>query len=195
MQRNVSSSGTIPTTRAIIPQEIDILNSSQISFAMIGLEFAQHSDKDGAFHTRFDIKCDRSSTSVDIRPPLAELLLESKIMSIVDFDESMQKMHGIHQQAMSKFELSPSSKGSSISLMHEKLPVKILKASTLVLVGNKKWKNNCCRFVGALPASGKDVLVRIRCDKNSGAGELAICCDSAIALNSLLAFLKKAILH
>ncbi len=186
MQRSVSSSGAIPTTRTVLPQEIDMLNTSQISYAMIGLEFAQNSDKDGAFHSRFDIKCDRSSTSVDIHTPLAELLVGNE-MSISDFDESMQKLHGIHQHAISKFELSLSSQ------KYEELPSKILKASTLTLVGNKKWKNNCCRFVGTLPASGKDVLVRIRCDENSGAGELAICCDSAMALNSLLAFLKKAI--
>ena len=60
-------------------------------------------------------------------------------------------------------------------------------------MGKKKWSNGICRFIGSLPASGKDVLVQIKCDRKTGAGEVTICCDSAMALSSLLAFLKSAI--
>lgn len=197
LQRKVSTSGVIPTSRVVIPQEIDMLNSSQMSYAMVGLEFAQVSDKDGAILSRFDIKCDRSSTSVDIRPPLAELLTVNRNqMSIADFDESMQKMHGIHQQAVIKFDLSSISEesGSGISSLYKQLPSRILNVSTLTLVGKKEWNGSTCRFAASLPASGKDVLVKIQCDKKTGTGELTICCDSATALSSLLRFLKKAIL-
>jgi len=187
MQRKVATNGTIPTTRTAIPQEIDILNSSQISYAMVGLEFAQVSDKDGATLARFDVKCDRSSNSIDIRPPLAELLVGSKMKSS-DFDEAMQKLHGIHQRAVSKFDSS--SIEGEVSEFYDDLPVKILKASNLTMVGKKKWSNGVCRFVGCLPASNKEVLVRIQCDKKTGSGEVTICCDNAMALSSLLAFLK-----
>ena len=106
-----------------------------MSYAMVGLEFAQVSDKDGAILSRFDIKCDRSSTSVDIHPPVAELLIGNKNgMSIADFDETLHKMHGIHQQVASKFDLSSISEGggSDISLLYSQLPSRILNVSTLV---------------------------------------------------------------
>jgi len=61
------------------------------------------------------------------------------------------------------------------------------------MVGSKEWEKNYCRFSGCLPESGKDVLVRIQCDDKSGSGEIVIFCDSAMALNSLLAYFKKAI--
>ena len=61
------------------------------------------------------------------------------------------------------------------------------------LVGKKEWRNNYSRFVGILPASGEDVLVQVKCEKKTGAGVMTICCDSTMALNSLLAFLKKAV--
>jgi hypothetical protein len=129
MQRKVTTSGAIPTTRIMIPQEIDMLKSSQVSYAMVGVEFAQVSEKDGSMLARFDIKCDRSSTSVDIRPPLAELLI-GKQMNMSDFNQSMQALHGIHQRAVSKFNLS-SSKGS-VSSIYDELPSKIMKSSNLV---------------------------------------------------------------
>ena len=59
----MKNSGVVPTTRTVIPQEIDMLNNSQKSYAIVDLEFAQTSDKDGAIVARFDVvKCDRSST-------------------------------------------------------------------------------------------------------------------------------------
>ncbi len=138
MQRKVTTNGVIPTTRTAIPQEIDMLNTSQISYAMVGLEFAQVSDKDGAILARFDVKCDRSSTSIDIRPPLAELLIRSAI-TISDFDDAMQKLHGIHQRAVSKFD-SSSIEEREVSTFYDDLPLKILKASNLV-------SHCCCSFV------------------------------------------------
>lgn len=133
MQRNVPTSGSIPTTKVVIPQEIDILNTSQLSYAITGLEFAQATDKENTIHARFDIKCDRSSTSVDISPPLAELLIETKqTWSVSKFDETIQKSHGIHQQVKCKIELSSLKKASSIATLYQKLPSKILKVSTLV---------------------------------------------------------------
>ena len=131
MQRKVTNNGTVPTTRTAIPQEIDMLNSSELSYAMVGLEFAQVSEKDGAILARFDVKCDRSSTSIDIRPPLAELLVGStSAKEISDFDETMQQLQGIHQRTISKID-SSSIKGE-VSTFYDDLPSKILKASTLV---------------------------------------------------------------
>jgi hypothetical protein len=58
------------------------------------------------------------------------------------------------------------------------------------LVGDKEWIKNSCNFSGSLPESGKEVLVKIHCDDSNGKGELTICCDNAMSLNSLLALLK-----
>ena len=125
MQRSVSSSNIVPATKVMIPQEIDMLNKSQLSFVIIGIEFAQASDKDGALLARFDVKCDRSTTSVDINPPLAELIVRNKL-DIVEFDKAMGKLHGIHQRTESRFDIPPS--------VFDKLPSKILKASNLVSI-------------------------------------------------------------
>ena len=67
--------------------------------------------------------------SVDIRPALAELLTGSQ-MSSSEFDEAMQKSHGIHQRAVSKFDIS-SSEGTTSSL-YDRLPSAIVKASKFV---------------------------------------------------------------
>lgn len=192
LQRKVTASGAVPITRMMIPQEIDMLKSAQMSYAMVGIEFAQVSDKDGAMVARFDFKCDRSSTSVDIRTPLAELLVGKEKTSISDFSQSMQKLHGIHQRALCSIDLTSS--GGSVSSRYDELPAKILKSSNLSLVGDKEWNNNVSRFIGLLPACDKEVLIEINCNRNTGVGEITICCDSAMALNSLLGFLKRAVL-
>ena len=189
MQKKFSKSGVIPTTRISVPQEISSLDSSKVSFTTVGLEFAQASDKDGAILAKFDVKCDRGTTSIDICPPLAETLQEFK-MSRSDFDAASSKLHGIHQQAKASFNL-PSGSGGNVKSYYKRIPKRVLKSSNLSLV--ESWTDSHCKFVGRLPSSGNYVLLDIECDASSGGGNINLCCDSAMALNPLLAFFKNAI--
>jgi hypothetical protein len=49
------------------------------------------------------------------------------------------------------------------------------------------------RFGASLPFSGDHVLVLVKCDTISGASELVIYCDNAIASTSIMDTLKRAI--
>ncbi len=97
-QRKVTTSGTVPTTRVKIPQEISSLDSSKISLAVIGLESAQASSKDGSILAKFDVKCDRGTTQIEIRPPLAETI-QPIYMAKSEFVSLADKMHDIHQRS------------------------------------------------------------------------------------------------
>ena len=127
MQKKVTKSGVVPTTRVGLPQEISSLDSSKVSHATICLEFAHASDKDGALLAKFDVKCDRGATPIDIRPPLAETARPNK-MSLEEFDSAISKLNGIHQQAKAKFNLS----SSDLKMNLKQIPTKILKASNMV---------------------------------------------------------------
>jgi AP-3 complex subunit beta len=186
IQKKFAKSGVLSTTRISIPQEIASLGSSKVSFAIIGLEFAQASDKDRTLLAKFDVKCDRGTTPIDLCPSLAETLQECKI-SRSDFDAASLKLHGIHQQAKASFNLPTANVQSSYDL----IPKVILKGSNLSVV--ESWTDNHCKFAGKLPASGNQVLLDIQCNPSSGAGEINIFCDSAMALNPLLASIKSTI--
>ncbi len=113
----------------MIPQEIDTLDTSQVSYAMVGIEFAQTSDKESAIQSRFDVKCDRSTTSFDLRPPLAELLTANK-MKQSQFASAVANLQGIHQRAVTKINLSKNQ--TDFSSDYDGLPSKIAKATNLV---------------------------------------------------------------
>ena len=189
LQKKTSKSGVIPTTRIIVPQEIASLDSSKVSFATVGLEFAKASDKDGAILAKFDVRCDRGTTPIEICPPLAETLQEFK-MSRSDFDAASTKLRGIHQQAKASFNL-PSGSGGNVKSYYKRIPKRVLKSSNLSIV--ESWTDSHCKFIGRLPASGNYVLLNIECDASSGGGNINLYCDSAMALNPLLAFFKNAI--
>jgi hypothetical protein len=74
---------------------------------------------------------------------------------------------------------------------YDLIPKVILKGSNLSVV--ESWTDNHCKFAGKLPASGNQVLLDIQCNPSSGAGEINIFCDSAMALDPLLASIKSTI--
>jgi hypothetical protein len=55
------------------------------------------------------------------------------------------------------------------------------------------WFEQCCRFIGHLPASGMDVLVVVRYSQEKGSGEIVVHCDSPVALNCILVSIKNAV--
>ena len=146
MQKKIQNSNIVATTRVLLPQEISLLPPAKVSYAMVGIEFANASDKDGAMMARFDAKCDRSTSAFDVQSPLSELLLKS-IYSRADFDERIKTMGGVHQSAKSSFLLTASS-GESVANKYNKLPAKICKfvniVSHLVILFEKQI---CLRFL------------------------------------------------
>ncbi len=127
MKKKVTNSGVVPTTRIIVPQEISTLEASKVSHAIVGLEFAHASDKEGATYAKFDVKCDRGTTTVDICPPLAELIQPME-MTKEQFDTKSNGMHGIHQRSKAAISLST----DGIKKRLKRLPSKIQKVSAMV---------------------------------------------------------------
>jgi hypothetical protein len=128
--RMIQRGGTgIAPKRVIVPQEVGALKKDQMSAVVLGLDFASLSDKDGASMARFDIKSDRGSNSIDVRPPLGEIL-QPCVLSSTKFDNIMQRFKGIHQKVVSTFKLN--SDGGGLKEEYKDLPRKILKQCNLV---------------------------------------------------------------
>jgi hypothetical protein len=64
----------------------------------------------------------------------------------------------------------------------------IMKQSSITLVGDKAGlPDNKLRFMGMLPASNDPVLVSV------ADGKIVVCCDHAVAVNSILGLMKRAL--
>jgi hypothetical protein len=109
-----------------VPPEVTALKKGQISFGVLGIDFVSASDKEGGLHARLDIKSDRGSNTVDLKPSLAELVRRCK-MSKDDFQTSMARLQGF-QRVTSSFTLS----GGEAA--HKALPEKIRKQTALVSI-------------------------------------------------------------
>ena len=128
VHRQGSSTGVIAPSRVIAPPEILVLKKNKVSTVSLGITFASATDKDGVTLAKFDIKSDRGTTSIEIRPTLGEFLDATKIKSIseADFDKKIDEMHGIHQRASSTFSLS------SVDDVSQSIPTIILQHLNLV---------------------------------------------------------------
>ena len=201
----------ITPSKAIIPPEIPILNKGMASTVFIGLTFATATDRDGVTVAKFDVKSDRGGTSIECRPTLGELLSDEapRDMSQSDFDTKTSGLHGI-QRTSSPFTLSPTNADNFDSLprtvlQHLNLVSESTVDDSIVLVlmliyisiiypqkSIGKWTGKGC-FVGTLPSSGQEVYVTITCDKKTGNGNVHVCCNDAMAANSLLNLLKQTL--
>ncbi|KAL3816100.1 hypothetical protein ACHAXA_004525 [Cyclostephanos tholiformis] len=186
VHRGGISSGIISPSRVITPPEIPILKKGMVSTIFIGLTFASITDRDGLTLAKFDVKSDRGNTSIEVRPTLGELLCDesTKSMSQFDFDSRMSKLQGI-QRISSTFTLSPISDD-----WFKNLPSMVLKHLNLNLIGNWTGKG---AFVAALPASGQEVYILVKCDPVTGSGEMIVCSNDAMAANSITNLLKQAL--
>jgi hypothetical protein len=185
-----NAAGSIGPRRVIAPQEITALKKGQMTTATLGVEFQSASDRDGALQARFDIKSDRGSNPVDIKPPLGELLVPCR-MSESDFDSAMERLQGF-QRVESSFVLS--TEGKSLEQAHQALPLVILKHAALSPVSRKaEWKEGMLRLAAKLPASKDPVFVVVSCSSITGSGNITVCCDNALATNSLVEELKHAL--
>ena len=177
-----TTSGYVGPKRTAVPPEIAALGKDQMTVAIVGLEFASMSDREGSLQARLDIKSDRGSNPLDLRPPLTELV-QPLLLNGNAFDENLSRMQGF-QRVVSKFVIP----GSRVATLDKV----ILKHIALRPVDeNEVWKNHRrLRLVGHLPASPDKLYIVVDCAE-SGSGSLTVCCDNAIATNSILDSLKK----
>jgi hypothetical protein len=92
----------------VAPPEILALKKDKVSTVLLGITFSSPTDKDGVSVAKFDVKSDRGTTPIEIRPTLGEFLDATiKSISESEFDKALDDMHGIHQRATSTFSLSP----------------------------------------------------------------------------------------
>ena len=107
VHRGGTSSGIISPSKVITPPEIPVLKKGMVSTLFIGITFASATDRDGVTVAKFDVKSDRGTTSIEVRPSLGDLLLnDTKCLSQSDFDTAVSSLHGI-QRITSTFTLSP----------------------------------------------------------------------------------------
>ena len=180
-----ATTGSIAPRRIVIPPEISTLATGQMSILVVGVEFASASDKEGSMHGKLEVKSDRGSNPLDVRPPLGELLQRVK-MPKSEFDGAMQRLQGFNR-VTSSFTCTGGEKGRA------SLPEKMIKKAALTALNkDMKWKDNKFHFAGQLQVSGDKVFVVVTVDDFSR-GELLVCCDNALAVNSILDLLKRAL--
>ena len=159
-----------------------------MSTATLCIEFASASNRDGDLVARLEIKsATGGGTPVQIKPSLSELVRPCKQQhKKEEFDAIMAQMQGF-QRVESTF----------TTPLYASVPQWIVKQSALSPVGKQasssSWKEGKLRLVGCLPASDELVYVLIECDKASGAGKIIVCCDHAVAVNSIMNDLKRAV--
>jgi len=186
IQRGGTSGGLISPSRVITPPEIPALKKGMASTVFIGLTFASASDRDGVLVAKFDVKSDRGTTSIEVRPTLGELLIEepSKNKSKSEFDTAVSGLQGI-QRITSTFTLSPMNDDK-----FKNLPSTILQHLNLNEIGTWSGEGS---FLGTLPASGQEVYVVVKCDSVTGYGDVIVCSIDAMAANSIMNLLKQAL--
>ena len=194
IQRSSGGSGTFSPRRLSIPLEVGVLKSGQSSTVLLGLEFAEKSDKDKVFLAKLEVKSDRGTNAVEIRPPLAETILPLR-MKRAEFVAAASRLQGITQRTVSSFALKAAG-SKSLQQIHATLPAVVVKSANLYPIDNNNlsWKSdNSCDFSGKLPASTTPVFVTINADPGSGTGSAVVLCDNLMAANSLADYLKKSV--
>ncbi len=184
VHRSGTSGGSISPSKVILPQEISVLKNGQASIVFIGITFESATDRDGVALAKFDVKSDRGSTSIDIRPSIGEML--DTPPKNIDFDAATSGFEGNKfLMISSSFSLSPINDEKFKSV-----PTKILKHLYLRQIG--EWPEKGC-FVGKLPESGDHVFIRVQCDKVTGSGTITVCGNNAMASNSIVNLVKSSL--
>ena len=177
-----SPSGSIPVKKALCPPEVMELQKGQVSNATICILFASASNRQGDMVAKFDIKSSISGVPVELRPSLGDLLLPQKAPTVTEFDASLSRMQGF-QRVTSSFQTKDM----------KAVPKLVMKNAAVTPVGGSGWINNKLRFCGGLPASNDTVWILLESDPSNGSGTLTVCCDHAMAVNSILNLLKHAL--
>jgi hypothetical protein len=176
------SSGTYAVKKSLCPPEIPELKKGQVSFSTVCFQFTSASNRGGDLAAKFEVKSlTGGSVPIELKPSLGDLLRPHKIKA-AEFDSTMQSMQGF-QRVVSTF------KAGNLAA----LPAAVIQEVALTPVGELEWKDNKLRLVGVLPASTDLVLVMIQCESSSSTGNITVCCENAMAVNSITNALKQAI--
>ena len=180
-----NSKGGIAIKKTVFPPEIPELKKGQMSSAYLCIQFASPSNREGDLVARFDIKSSiGGGVPVELKPSVGDMLVPRKV-TIDEFDSTMGRMHGFQRVSASY---------STAATDASSIPKAILKAAALTPVGKATLTDDGkFRAVGCLPASSDLVLALIQFDKASESGTVTICCDHAVAGNSILNSLKQAV--
>jgi len=172
-------SGAVAVKRAVWPPEIPEIKKGQVSNTIFCVEFASASNREGDMTARVDVKTSTGGIPVEFKPSLGELLQPAQLMP-AEFDSTMARMQGF-QRVSSKF------KAADIG----PIPKAVLKHAAFTPVGKLAWKEGKLRLVGGLPAGNDLVLVLI--EYTDGSGSITVCCDHAVAVNSVLNVVQRAV--
>ena len=174
------------TARVVIPPEIPVMKKGTTCRLFVGIAFESISDRDGGVVAKFDVKSDRGSTSIEIRPTIGEILNydATNNMAQPDFDLACSKLHGLQ-----KISTSLSLPCANEKVFHQ-IPHRILENLNMKQIGAWNGKGS---FVGVLPSSGQDVYVTVTCDQNSGLGDIIVCSSDAVAANGVASLVKKSL--
>ena len=173
-------SGPFATKKILCPTEILELKANQVANELLILEFSSMSNREGDLVGRLEVKQGSAgSVPIEIRPMLGELLRRPPTApTLQEFDNAMHRMQGFQRVQSS---LSTSLSGPSILSL-------ILKQATFSVVDETDHQ---IRLLSLLPASNDPVFVLV--ESSNGSGKITVCCDHAVAVNSILGLLKRAV--
>lgn len=174
------------TAKVVTPPEIPVMKKGTTSRLFVGIAFESISDRDGGVVAKFDVKSDRGSTSIEIRPTIGEILNYDATdnMTQLEFDQACSKFHGL-QRISTSLSLPCANENDFHTISH-----RILENLNMKQIGACNGRGS---FVGVLPSSGQDVYVTVKCDRNSGLGDIIVCSSDAVAANGVASLVKKSL--
>ena len=176
------AASSISTKKVVVPPELLELKQHQSCTGIIGIEFHSASNRDGDMAARFDLKTSTSNVSVEVKPSLAELL-QPISLSKEEFDDSIQKLQGFTRLT------------TAFTLTDETKLLQSIQNHTAFLPVSGSWKftENKLRLVGKLPGGPTSMAYALIEVSSPNNGRLTVCCEDAVAVNSLLNAMKKAV--
>jgi AP-3 complex subunit beta len=176
-----SSSGPHVCKKILCPAEISELKAGQSLLVSVVFEFASMSNREGDIVGKIEVKhASGGSIPVEIKPSLGELLRHPNQTSKEAFDSMMHRMQGF-QRAEASFTKS----SGDMAVISKSITTHLV----LKIVSNTA---GCLDLIGLLPASNDPVLVSVHVSE-TGKGKIVVGCDHAVAINSILSLVKRAL--
>jgi len=176
IRKTKDSNSHIGVQNSYVPPEITTLSPGTMSCSMIGVVFNSVSDREDTLQAKLDIKTSRGNHVFDLRPPLVELvqpLPNNTIMSLETFRTEMKTKQGF-QRVKTKLNMTGEAL-YEVLLKHIAIPP--------LIKDDKKELN----LAGVL--CQQKVYITVDCSS----GNCTVCYDNALAANSILDFIRKAV--
>jgi len=198
-----SSSSTIGPSRVISPPEIVQLAPGQEVDCVVGIDFNGMSDRDGSLLAKLDFNHGGGGIPVEIRPGIGDLLLPCR-RSLNEFNEAVRVLRGFQrvESTISVSDIPSGEKDARAAIQHKLLqfaalsPVKVSSAAPGPV---SYWDgDNMLRLAGTLPSSSDPVYVQATLsspDEAQASVKLTVCCDHALAANSVMNHAKRCLLQ